>query len=48
MQGKEAKGDGMNSAEMQKRWSGLSAEIISGMTEWREHHPKATFREIED
>jgi len=48
MQEKEAKGGGMNSAEMQKRWSGLSAEIISGMTEWREQHPKATFREIEE
>jgi len=38
----------MNSTEMQKRWNGLSGEIISGVTEWRQQHPKATFREIEE
>jgi YgiT-type zinc finger domain-containing protein len=38
----------MNSAEMEKRWNGLSAEIISGIAEWRQQHPRATFREIED
>lgn len=38
----------MNRAEMEKRWNGMSAEIISGMAEWRQQHPKATFREIED
>lgn len=38
----------MNSAEMQRRWKGLSAEIISGVAEWRQQHPKATFREIEE
>jgi YgiT-type zinc finger domain-containing protein len=37
----------MNSEDMQKRWSGMSEEIISGMTEWRQQNPKATFREIE-
>lgn len=37
----------MNDAEMRKRWRGLSEEIISGMAEWRQQHPKATFREIE-
>ena len=38
----------MNRAEMEKRWNGLSGEIISGMAEWRQQHPKATFREIEE
>lgn len=38
----------MNGEEMRKRWNGKSEEIISGMAEWREQHPKATFREIED
>ena len=37
----------MNAEEMRKRWSGLSDEIISGMAEWRQQHPTATFREIE-
>jgi DNA-directed RNA polymerase subunit RPC12/RpoP len=37
----------VNGDEMRKRWNGLSEEIISGMAEWREQHPKATFREIE-
>ena len=34
--------------EMKKKWGGMSAEMISGMTEWREQHPEATFREIEE
>lgn len=38
----------MNGEEMRKRWSGLSDEIISGMAEWRQQHPRATFREIEE
>lgn len=37
----------MNGEEMRKRWNGLSEEILSGMVEWREQHPRATFREIE-
>ncbi len=28
-------------------WRELSEEVISGMREWRDGHPKATFREIE-
>ena len=28
-------------------WSGMMHELISGMTEWRQQHPKATLREIE-
>ena len=38
----------MNSEEMRKRWNGMSEEIISGIAEWRQQHPKATFREIEE
>jgi len=37
----------MNGDEMFTSWNGLSEEIISGMAEWRQEHPKATFREIE-
>ena len=29
-------------------WETLSAEILSGMREWRLQHPKATMREIEE
>ena len=29
-------------------WRDLSEQILTGMKEWRHHHPKATFREIED
>jgi hypothetical protein len=29
-------------------WEALSAELLTGMREWRLHHPKATFREIEE
>jgi uncharacterized protein with PIN domain len=32
---------------LQAGWSGLSAEIMQGMSEWRAQHPKATLREIE-
>ena len=28
-------------------WSGMMHELISGMAEWRQQHPKATLREIE-
>ena len=29
-------------------WRKLSDEVLSGMKEWRQAHPKATFREIEE
>ncbi len=29
-------------------WRELSEEVISGMKEWRDQHPKATLREIEE
>ena len=38
----------MKSDEMLKSWNGMGEEIISGMAEWRQQHPKATFREIEE
>jgi uncharacterized protein with PIN domain len=38
----------MKRDEMLKSWNGMSEEIISGMAEWRQQHPKATFREIEE
>ena len=37
----------MKGSELQGKWNGLSEEIMSGMAEWREQHPKATIREIE-
>ena len=37
----------MKRAEMEGNWTKLGEEAISGMLEWRQQHPKATFREIE-
>lgn len=37
----------MNGDEMMKGWHVMSEEVISGMAEWRQQHPQATFREIE-
>jgi hypothetical protein len=33
--------------ECDQTWQKLSEEVMSGMKEWREQHPKATLREIE-
>ena len=33
----------MNGEDMRKSWNGLGEEILSGMAEWREQYPKATF-----
>ncbi len=38
----------MDSEAMLKKWRVLSEEVMSGVTEWRQQHPKATFREIEE
>jgi len=38
----------MNSEEMHKSWTGMSEEIMSGVAEWRQQHPEATFRELEE
>jgi YgiT-type zinc finger domain-containing protein len=37
----------MKGKQLQAEWSGLSAEIMEEVGEWRAQHPKATFREIE-
>ena len=33
---------------MDREWRMLSEEVISGMKEWRDQHPRATLREIEE
>src|SRR5713101_3707236 len=33
---------------VEQQWQRLSEEVISGMKEWRDQHPKATLREIEE
>jgi YgiT-type zinc finger domain-containing protein len=35
------------SDELEARWRHLTEEVLSGMKEWRQAHPKATLREIE-
>ena len=37
----------MKRGELQANWSGLSEGIMQGIADWREQHPRATFREIE-
>ena len=38
----------MNKEKRQQEWRGLSEAVITGMSEWREKHAKATLREIEE
>jgi YgiT-type zinc finger domain-containing protein len=38
----------MNSEQMRQSWNGMSEEIISGIAEWRQQLPQATFRELEE
>jgi predicted RNA-binding Zn-ribbon protein involved in translation (DUF1610 family) len=38
----------MKGDEGQASWSGLSEKIMQGIADWREQHPRATFREIEE
>jgi YgiT-type zinc finger domain-containing protein len=33
--------------ELEARWRQLSEDVLVGMKEWRQAHPKATLREIE-
>lgn len=35
------------SADLEARWRELTEEALTGMAEWRQQHPRATFREIE-
>jgi hypothetical protein len=37
----------METEQLEPSWEILSAEILTGMREWRLQHPKATLREIE-
>jgi len=37
----------MKRGEVQAEWNGLSEEMTQGIADWREQHPKASFREIE-
>lgn len=37
----------MGSEAQDSNWEALSHEILSGIREWRQEHPKATLREIE-
>jgi hypothetical protein len=37
----------MRIEDLDARWHALSEAVITGMKEWRQQHPKATFREIE-
>lgn len=34
--------------ELQQGWSEMSEEILAGVAQWREEHPRVTMREIED
>ena len=34
--------------DFDRDWEALSAEILTGMKEWRRQHPRATLREIEE
>jgi hypothetical protein len=34
--------------QYEQEWHNLSEEVISGMKEWRDQHPKATLQEIEE
>jgi hypothetical protein len=37
----------MRIEDMDARWHELAEDVMTGMKEWRMHHPQATFREIE-
>jgi hypothetical protein len=37
----------MERRNFEQRWHQLSAEIMSGISDWRLQHPKATLRELE-
>jgi len=43
-----AKEEEMKRGELKQGWSGKSEEMLDGVAQWREEHPQATMREIED
>ena len=38
----------METGALEARWGDVAAEALSGVAEWRQQHPTATLREIED
>jgi len=38
----------VDTGALEARWGDMAAEALSGMAEWRQRHPTATLREIED
>lgn len=38
----------MNKQKREEEWRGLGEAVITGMSEWREKHPKATLGDIEE
>jgi hypothetical protein len=45
-EGKQSE-EGTMDEKTEQRWREVSEEVLSGRKEWRQAHPKATFREIE-
>ncbi len=37
----------MERQQFEQRWHQLSTEVMSGLSDWRLQHPKATLREME-
>ena len=37
----------METKKVREKWDEMSVEMNAGIAEWREQHPRATFREIE-
>jgi len=37
----------MRIEDLDAHWHALAEDVMTGMKEWRQQHPKATFREIE-
>jgi len=37
----------MKKEKLKENWHGMSEDMLVGMSEWREKHPRATLREIE-
>ena len=37
----------MDTKDFDRRWNKLAEEVVTGMTEWRVQHPRASLRQIE-
>src|SRR5438046_768243 len=42
------KGAAMSTRPNSEHWRSVSEEVLTGMAQWREEHPKATLSEIEE